>query len=196
MAINEIGNRTMWPGNISRKETPDRRIDKSFTGSIEEAENTGAARVSYAEQAFNSVGKNAPQEVRDAWMEAAREAGVDGLGMKKNGMLSHISQLMVERVERSMRGQDSDDILGSTVESARRAIENALYDLEHPLAGERHSADIQEWIEKERQFYKAFLAKLPDGNAEGRNAVLEAYRAQAVSVSRRGLQESAALAEG
>ena len=40
------------------------------------------------------IGPNAPQEVKDAWMEAAKEVNANGLGIKKNGMLSHISQML------------------------------------------------------------------------------------------------------
>ena len=54
----------------------------------------------YDEEAFESVGANAPEEVKQAWMEAAKEIGANGLGIGKNGMMTHISQMMVERVER------------------------------------------------------------------------------------------------
>ncbi len=160
MSIDGIENQRVWNGSISGKTAQSGKTGKSFTDSLEEAEKAGRTNTFYAEQAFQQIGKNAPQEVKDAWMEAAAEMDVGGPGMKKNGMLSHISQLMVERVERSMRGQDPEDILGSSVQSARKAVEAALYDLEHPLAGGRRPVSAREWIEKERQFYKAFLAKL------------------------------------
>ncbi len=163
MSIGGIENQRVWNNSISGKAAQSGKTDKNFADNIKEAEKTekaGRPNTFYAEQAFCQIGKNAPQEVKNAWMEAAAEVGVGGPGMKKNGMLSHISQLMVERVERSMRGQDPEDILGSSVQSARKAVEAALYDLEHPLAGGRRPASAREWIEKERQFYKAFLAKL------------------------------------
>lgn len=34
----------------------------------------------YNEKAFESLAPNAPEEVRNAWMEAARETGVNGMG--------------------------------------------------------------------------------------------------------------------
>ena len=67
-------------------------------------------------------------------MEAAKEIGANGLGIGKNGMMTHISQMMVERVERGWNGGNPNDILGSSVQSALRAAKEALYDLDHPLA--------------------------------------------------------------
>ena len=48
------------------------------------------------EKAFEMVGPNAPQEVKDAWMEAAKEVNANGMGIRGNGMMSHISQMMVQ----------------------------------------------------------------------------------------------------
>ena len=53
------------------------------------------------------------------------------------------------------------DVLGSTVESARSAVESALYALENPLS---LSADISDEAraakQKEREFYEEFLKLL------------------------------------
>lgn len=74
------------------------------------------------EKAFEMVGPHAPQEVKDAWMEAAKEVYANGAGLKKNGMMSHISQMMVQRCNKMLRGEtDYSDILGSTVGTAIRA---------------------------------------------------------------------------
>ena len=51
------------------------------------------------------IGPNAPQDVKDAWMEAAKEVNANGMGIKKNGMLSHISQMMVQRLNKQMKGE-------------------------------------------------------------------------------------------
>ena len=37
-------------------------------------------------------------------MEAAKEVNANGLGIKKNGTLSHISQMMVQRLNKQMKG--------------------------------------------------------------------------------------------
>ena len=59
--------------------------------------------VDFDEKAFDMIGSNAPQDVKDAWMEAAKEVNANGLGIKGNGMLSHISQMMVQRLNKQMK---------------------------------------------------------------------------------------------
>ena len=115
-----------------------------------------------ASKAFASVGANAPEEVKQAWMDAAKEIGMNGLGMSGNGMLTHLSQMMVQRAENWMNGiGETNDILGSTVQSAIRATEQALYDLDHPLSPDSvKSIEVQRQQVKERAFYQLFLDKL------------------------------------
>ncbi|MCI8635834.1 MAG: hypothetical protein HFJ05_09625 [Eubacterium sp.] len=115
----------------------------------------------YDEKAFEMVGPHAPQEVKDAWMEAAKEVYANGAGLKKNGMMSHISQMMVQRCNKMLRGEtDYSDVLGSTVGSAIRATKQALYDLDHPLAPAYRSIEAEQARIKEREFYVSFLEKL------------------------------------
>lgn len=59
---------------------------------VEESENTNRymPEADFDEKAFAMIGPNAPQDVKDAWMEAAKEVNANGLGIKGNGMLSHI----------------------------------------------------------------------------------------------------------
>ena len=42
----------------------------------------------FNEKAFDMIGPNAPQEAKDAWMEAAKEVNANGMGIKKNGICS------------------------------------------------------------------------------------------------------------
>ena len=65
-----------------------------------ESINPYMADVDFNEKAFDMIGPNAPQEVKDAWMEAAKEVNANGMGIKKNGLLSHISQMMVQRLNK------------------------------------------------------------------------------------------------
>lgn len=109
------------------------------------------------------IGPNAPQDVKDAWMEAAKEVNANGMGIKKNGMLSHISQMMVQRLNKQMKGEvdvDNIDILGNTTESAIQATKQALYNLDHPLEYVPKSIEVQRTCMKEREFYVAFLERL------------------------------------
>ena len=128
-----------------------------------ESINLYMADVDFDEKAFDMIGPNAPQEVKDAWMEAAKEVNANGMGIKKNGMLSHISQMMVQRLNKQMRGEgdvDNIDILGNTIESAIQATSQALYDLDHPREYVPKSIEVQQACMKEREFYVAFLEEL------------------------------------
>ena len=107
--------------------------------------------------------ERAKQGKKDAWMEAAKEVNANGLGIKKNGMLSHISQMMVQRLNKQMNGEgdvDNIDILGNTTESAIQATSQALYDLDHPREYVPKSIEVQRACMKEREFYGAFLERL------------------------------------
>jgi hypothetical protein len=116
----------------------------------------------FDEKAFETVGPNAPENVKKAWMDAAKETGVNGLGIKSNGMLGHISQMMVQRVKNWYNGEsNSTDILGNTVDSAISATKQALYDLDNPLEpNSKKSIEVQHLLVQERAFYNAFLEKL------------------------------------
>ena len=96
-------------------------------------------------------------------MEAAKEVNANGLGIKKNGMLSHISQMMVQRLNKQMNGEgdvDNIDILGNTTDSAIQATKQALYNLDHPLEYVPKSIEVLRACMKEREFYVAFLERL------------------------------------
>lgn len=162
MGINGIGTaRYPMAGYMAKKaERNAESAEKGFMDTVAEKA-AQDKRTDYDEKAFESVGANAPEEVKQAWMEATKEVSANGLGMKKNGMLSHISQMMVQRCNKMLRGEaDSQDILGNTVESAIRATKQALYDLEHPRVYVPKSIEVQQAQVKEREFYMAFLEKL------------------------------------
>lgn len=134
--------------------------DVGFMEAVEEKAAQGKA-ADQDEKAFEMVGPNAPQEVKDAWMDAAKEVNANGLGIRGNGMIGHISQMMVQRLNKMLKGETENiDILGSTVESAIQATKKALYDLEHPVAYTPRSIEVQQARIKEGEFYRAFLEKL------------------------------------
>ena len=111
------------------------------------------------EKAFASVGVNAPEEVKKAWMDAAKEVNANGMGIQSNGMISHISQMMEQQVIKMFKGETKNfDILGSTVESAIQATKQALYNLEQSIGYASRGKEAYE--AREREFYKAFLEKL------------------------------------
>ena len=115
---------------------------------------------------LDSIGSQAPDEVKRAWMEAEKETGgfftVFGLWISNDGKEAHSTQMMVDRFVRWYNGDiDQDDMLGNSVESAMSAVEKWIYDLDHPLAGQP-TRSTEDWrlIEMERKFYESFLEKL------------------------------------
>ena len=145
----------------------DNDINLAFAGSLKFWENflngdvkEEKLRVTH-EAFFKNFGPNAPQSVKDAWIKAAQKVGVNNPGQKENGMMTHITQLDIQRFMQWNKGIYDTDVLGSTVESARSAVESALYALENPLS---LSADISDEAraakQKEREFYEEFLKLL------------------------------------
>ena len=162
MGINGIG-ATGYPVTGYTERKAERGTESGAAGFMEiVAEKAEQDKTTdFDEKAFDMVGPHAPQNVKDAWMEAAKEVNANGAGIKKNGMMSHISQMMVQRCTKMLRGEtDYSDILGSTVGSAIRATKQALYDLDHPLAPAYRSIEAEQARIKEREFYVAFLEKL------------------------------------
>lgn len=168
MGVNGIG-MAGWPATGYEAQRTQRKAAgknfADFTGATESRETAAdqvVNQIDYEERAFALVGANVPKEVKRAWMDAAKESGVNGFGMSGNGMLTHISQMMVQRLTNQMQGSgETNDLLGSTVQSAIRATQQALYDLDHPRAQRGvKSIDVQWQQVKERDFYRAFLDKL------------------------------------
>ena len=162
MGINGIG-ATGYPVAAYTERKAERGTESETAGFMEIAAEKAEQdkTTDFDEKAFDMVGPHAPQNVKDAWMEAAKEVNANGAGIKKNGMMSHISQMMVQRCTKMLRGEtDYSDILGSTVGSAIRATKQALYDLDHPLAPAYRSIEAEQARIKEREFYVAFLEKL------------------------------------
>lgn len=162
MAINGIGT-AGYPVTGYTASKAERSAESGTVGFMETMAEKAAQdkATDYDEKAFDMVGPNAPQEVKDAWMDAAKEVNANGMGIRGNGMMSHISQMMVQRLNKQLKGETENfDILGNTVESAIRATKEALYDLEHPLVYTPRSMEVQQARIKEGEFYRAFLEKL------------------------------------
>ena len=78
-------------------------------------------------------------------------------------MLSHISQMMVQRLNKQMKGEDdvdNIDILGNTTESAIQATKQALYDLDHPKEYVPKSIEVQRACMKEREILCCVSGKI------------------------------------
>lgn len=159
MHVNGLGAANYQTAGYTAGKTEKGALQSRFLEAV--SEQIPQKKRDYDEEAFESVGANAPKEVKQAWMEAAKEIGTNGLGIGKNGMMKHISQMMIERVERGWNGGSPNDILGSSVQSALRAAKEALYDLDHPrAAGHTRSIEVQRCRAQERKFYLAFIERL------------------------------------
>ena len=116
--------------------------------------------------AFDSIGSQAPDEVKQAWTEAEKETGgfftVCGLWISNDGKECQITKMMVDRFVRWFKGDvNQDDMLGNSVQSAMSAVEKWIYDLDHPLIGQSaRSIEDRRLTEIERKFYESFLDKL------------------------------------
>lgn len=143
-------------------------VASSFEDAI--SEKAASEKIDYDERAFEYLGPNAPEEVKKAWMEAAKETGANGMGMDQDGKLTHISAMMSLRLTNQLNGNwggmgrgnlSGGDLLGSTVASALSVAKQALYDREHPLEPiSQRSWKVQKQIEKEMEFYRAFIDRL------------------------------------
>ena len=115
---------------------------------------------------LDRIGSQASDEVKNAWMEAEKETGafftVYGMYISADGKHAHMTQMGIDRFVRWYRGEiNPDDLLGSSVESAVKAVNKWIYDLEHPLAGQSASSmEERQLLMKEREFYDVFLNKL------------------------------------
>ncbi|WP_029321829.1 hypothetical protein [Butyrivibrio sp. AE3004] len=110
--------------------------------------------------ALERVAPNASEDVKSAWMDAARETGFNGLGYGTDGDSSQATSLYAE-MKTSAKMTDNNisgvqDILGGTVDSAIDAISSAKYDRINSKA----SGTINVNAEKEIKFYDSLLQKL------------------------------------
>lgn len=109
---------------------------------------------------FSRFAPNAPEEVKQAFMEAAEETGYYEYSGK--GKMNYISQILVRQVENRQNGVENyTDVFGGSVASALQAAREMLYDLENPLMlDNQRSEDVIKYREQEKEFYKAFIEKL------------------------------------
>ena len=150
----------MWDNWNAQIEANQRALGLNSTGDIASTDSRDKVR-EMREQAFLGIGKNASENVKKAWLEAADEIGMDGQGLSATGTLDHIPQFMIQRFIRQYNGYDPDDVLGSTVSSAIQAAQDAIYALDHPLEPDTtRSSKVLTAREKERAFYERFIEKL------------------------------------
>ncbi len=121
---------------------------------------------------LDSIGEHAPEEVKQAFLEAEKETGgivtVYGLWISNDGKQSYMTQMGVERFVRWYNGDyNYTDLLGTSVGSAISAVKRWIYEVDHPLGGQPAGMEEKKLMEMERAFYVSFLDKLEKlkGNA-------------------------------
>ena len=155
----------MWDNWNSQIEANQRALGINSTGDKMPTDSADKVRA-MREKAFLGIGKNASENVKKAWLDAADEIGMDGQGFSSTGTLDHIPQFMIQRFIRQYNGYDPDDVMGSTISSAIQAAQNAIYSLDHPLEPySTRSSKVVAAREKERAFYERFIEKLMEMTA-------------------------------
>ena len=150
-----------WYARIDASQRAARANGSGIEPPTETITTTNSKTRAYRDQAFHYIGSRAPERVIQAWLDAADEIGIDGQGISDFGTLDHIPQFMMQRFIRQYNGYEVDDVLGSSVSSAIKAAQDAIYAIDHPLEpNSTRSADVLKKREQERAFYERFIEKL------------------------------------
>ena len=106
---------------------------------------------------FSRFAPNAPEEVKQAFMEAAEETGYN-----EGERMDYLSQVFIHQVENRQNGvADYTDVFGGSIASALQAAKEILYDLENPLMPiSQRGKNAAKYVEQEKEFYRAFIEKL------------------------------------
>ena len=106
---------------------------------------------------FSRFAPNAPEKVKQAFMEAAEETGYN-----EGERMDYLSQVFIHQVENRQNGvADYTDVFGSSIASALQAAREILYDLENPLMPiSQRGENVAKYIEQEKAFYRAFIERL------------------------------------
>lgn len=168
MGINGIGTNGYIPTGYTGKKAAKTETGKTFADMVNQksAEADKKGKVEPGLEILDSIAEHAPDEVRQAFLEAERETGgfitVFGLWISNDGKQSHMTQMGVERFVRWYHGDfNQTDLLGTSVESAIGAVKKWIYEVDHPLGGQP-ARGTEEWklLAMERAFYESFLDKL------------------------------------
>ena len=170
MGINGIGMAGYFTKGYTGNNTAKTESRKSFADVVNqksaEAEKAEKAeKDDRASRVLNSIAEHAPEEVRQAFLEAEKETGgtftVGGMWVSADGKQSCITQMAVDRIIRWYHGEyNCTDLLGTSVESAVSAVKKWIYGLDHPLGGQPAGMEEKKLMEMERAFYVSFLDKL------------------------------------
>jgi len=108
---------------------------------------------------FSRFVPNAPEEVKQAFIEAFEETGYN-----EGERMDYLSQIFIHQVENRQNGvADYTDVFGGSIASALQVAKEILYDLENPLMPvSQRGENAAKYIEQEMEFYRTFIEKLED----------------------------------
>lgn len=101
---------------------------------------------------------NLPESVRQAWENAAKATGTDGLGVDENAVLQYPSEFMKQYMYAVLKGEGTK-ICGDTAESVLEFAKTALAHLEDEYQP-KYSAGMQTLKDKEKLFYQNLITNL------------------------------------
>ncbi len=106
---------------------------------------------------FSRFAPNAPEEVKQAFIEAVEETGYN-----EDERMDYLSQTFIHQVENRQNGvADYTDVFGDSIASALQAAREILHDLENPLMPiSQRGENAAKYVEQEKEFYRVFIEKL------------------------------------
>lgn len=96
--------------------------------------------------------QSAPEEIRKMFMETIEETGANPFAMGYGNVISQLA------MEQDFATGGNDQLFGDTLESSIEAVNKILERIDNPLG--KVTEDKQIGIQKEKEFYLAFLSKL------------------------------------
>ena len=79
-----------------------------------------------ASEAFDTIGAHAPDEVRQAWLEASEETGSNGFSITSDGKHFHIPRLLVQHAIRWYNGEIEPDKMQKLITMNTQLIGDSL----------------------------------------------------------------------
>ena len=116
------------------------------------------------EQSFDQTFPNAPDDIKDAWIEMSIESGMNQItGITLDGKHAHISQIMVQKAIRDYNishgnFQFVEPGWGESAGSIINILNRGIHDIDNPLQGQPEKNDeVKKLIANERSFYVKML---------------------------------------
>ena len=159
IASGNVGNEPVIAvgGNAYTEEEWDKLLEQVDEVEAEIQKTAEEEKENWLKADFEKYAPNAPDEVKQAFFDAANETGY-----YEGGRMDYISQVFIHQVENRNNGLDNyNDVFGNSIYSALQTANEILNDLENPLLpNSQRGKNTANYVEEEKAFYKAFIQKL------------------------------------